>query len=142
MTRNPSSKHVSLSRVHVRSLCKVRQVASRNALKSQNLRGRGKDLHSMLETKFQSSPQKPTSLPTTSQPSTGSRETTTGLPQRPSLYSVFAVMLLSTLLPTATNPRTTVHGGVHMQQQCWRALLPSVRPVIGPAPDDSSLQRS
>jgi hypothetical protein len=64
-------KHVSLSCPRPAVFDKVRQVSSRCALKSQNLRGRGKDLHNTLDTKFQSSPQKSTSPPATSQPTTG-----------------------------------------------------------------------
>ena len=100
-------KHVSPSCPRSAVFGKVRQVASRCALKSQNLRGRGKDLHSTLETKFQSSPQKSTSPSATSQPTTGSRESTTDSPQILRLYPVFAAMLMETL-STATNPATTV----------------------------------
>lgn len=76
MTRNPSSStcHLVVSTFAVS--CKVRQVASRCALKSQNLRGRGKDLHSKLKTKFQSSPAphtRPTSPSALTQRTTESR---------------------------------------------------------------------
>ena len=88
MTRNPSSStcHLVVSTFAV--FCKVRQVASRCALKSQNLRGRGKDLHSKLKTKFQSSPAphtRPTSPSALTQRTTESRESTTRYPDTPSL---------------------------------------------------------
>ena len=114
MTRNPSSStcHLVVSTFAV--FCKVRQVASRCALKSQNLRGRGKDLHSKLKTKFQSSPAphtRPTSPSALTQRTTESRESTR--------YSYSIPSLLSCSWRSHTSPQSRVpryrllqHSGV------------------------------
>jgi hypothetical protein len=144
-------KHVSLSCPRPAVFNKVRQVSSRCALKSQNLRGRGKDLHNTLDTKFQSSPQKSTSPSAMSQPTTGSRESTTDSPQIQYYYCIPSLPSCScrhSLVSTATNPATTVptaaaQWSIPMRNPgeafCHQSGLPLVQRQTTPASSDPEL---